>query len=157
MSKFYVCSASCNQTFTKFTDLKKHEATYSMDGYFCTWPGCYFATMSKYSSVIHYNKHMGEQRCVCPHDDCDYKTHDPALLTKHRKKEHGYIPLLRGRGASSAKGSQPLAQPHLSAQPFPPASPTYPQPIIGCLMRSIRYRERVYHVYRTREGPKWVD
>ncbi|KAG2035113.1 hypothetical protein BDR03DRAFT_983895 [Suillus americanus] len=124
MPKSYVCPAGCNETFSKFTDMKKHEILHTLDGYFCTWPGCYFVTRIKASYDIHSAKHAGEERYICPHDACDYKTHNPSLLTKHRKKEHGYVPLPRGRGAPSATGSQPPAQP-----PHPGASYQYqPQP-----------------------------
>ncbi|KAG2068484.1 hypothetical protein BDR04DRAFT_1143775 [Suillus decipiens] len=105
MSKLYVCSAEpgCNQNFTKFVDFKRHEAAHSKNGHICTWPGCDFATKIKSSYEIHFAKHTGEKRYICP-DDCDYKTHDPALFTRHRQKQHGYVPQARGRGAASAKG-----------------------------------------------------
>ncbi|KAG2346369.1 hypothetical protein BDR05DRAFT_997365 [Suillus weaverae] len=140
--KNYVCSVEdgCNETFTKFVDLKKHEAAHSPDGYTCHWPGCNFATLIKNSYDIHSAKHTGEQRYICPHD-CDYKTHDPALFTRHRKRAHGYIPLVRGRGVPSATGSggtqssspQPQAQapalsPSFQSQPQPSASSYQIQP-----------------------------
>ncbi|KAG1772007.1 hypothetical protein EV702DRAFT_631581 [Suillus placidus] len=133
----YVCSveAGCNETFIKFVDLKSHEAAHSPDGYICQWPSCNFATLIKNNYDIHYAKHTGEQRYICPHN-CDYKTHDPALFTRHRKKFHGYVPLVRGRGVPSATGSgrgtqasspQPQAQapalsPSFQFQPQPSAS-----------------------------------
>ncbi|KAG1871453.1 hypothetical protein F4604DRAFT_1926187 [Suillus subluteus] len=124
MSKFYVCSAGCNQNFANFTALKNHEITHTMKGYFCTWPGCDFVTKTKRSYDIHTAKHAGEERSICPHDDCDYKTHNPALLTKHRKQQHGYVPVPRGLGAPSGTRSQPPAQP-----PLPGTSYQYqPQP-----------------------------
>ncbi|KAG2129311.1 hypothetical protein BD769DRAFT_1775483 [Suillus cothurnatus] len=131
MSKSYVCSTGpgCNQTFTKFTDLKKHEAAHSKNAYLCTWPDCDFATMIKDSYEIHAAKHAGEQRHICPQDDCDYKTHNPASLTYHRKTRHGHVPLPRGHGARSAKGtfvaqssSQPVAQLPLPPLPPPPGT-----------------------------------
>ncbi|KAG2340829.1 hypothetical protein BDR05DRAFT_991325 [Suillus weaverae] len=143
MSKNYVCSveAGCNKTFTKFVDLKKHEAAHSVDGYNCIWPGCDFATLLKTSYDIHFAKHTGEQRYICPHD-CDYKTHDPALFTRHRKRFHGYVPLARGRGVPSATASggtqssspQPQAQapaliPSFQSQSQPSASSYQFQPI----------------------------
>ncbi|KAG2353534.1 hypothetical protein BDR07DRAFT_1465587 [Suillus spraguei] len=95
MSKKYTCSAEpgCKQTFTKFTELKRHEAAHSTEAYTCTWPGCNFATLLKKSYDIHCDKHTGEQRWICPQDGCDYKTNDPSCLTRHRKTKHGY----RGR------------------------------------------------------------
>ncbi|KAG2129305.1 hypothetical protein BD769DRAFT_1455526 [Suillus cothurnatus] len=85
--------------------------------------------MMRTSYDIHCAKHTGEKRYICPHDDCDYKTHDPALFTRHRKNKHGYVPLALGRGAPPIKGSgeinlssQPPAQPQLPVQPPPPGT-----------------------------------
>ncbi|KAG1772008.1 hypothetical protein EV702DRAFT_631709 [Suillus placidus] len=117
-------------------------------GYNCIWPGCDFATLIKTSYDVHFAKHTGEQRYICPHDDCDYKTHDPALFTRHRKRYHGYVPLARGRGAPSATGSgktksssQLPAQPHPPPQLQPPGTfyqyrlqPMQPQPMQPQLM-----------------------
>ncbi|KAG1779936.1 hypothetical protein EV702DRAFT_1043319 [Suillus placidus] len=140
--KNYVCSveAGCNETFTKFVDLKKHEAGHSPNGYTCHWPGCNFATLIKKNYDIHSAKHTGEKRYICPHD-CDYKTHDPAQFTRHRQRAHGYVPLVRGRGVHSATGSggtrssspQPQAQapalsPSFQFQPQPSASSYQFQP-----------------------------
>ncbi|KAG2151198.1 uncharacterized protein EDB93DRAFT_1249390 [Suillus bovinus] len=139
-TKTYVCSTGgpfCNATFSRFTDFKRHEALHSTNGYLCTWPGCDFATMTKSNYKIHSAKHTGEQRYICPHDDCDYKTHDPAQLTRHRQKKHGYIPHARGRGAPSAKGSgatESSSQSHPPVQPLPsgyqyPTQYQPPQPV----------------------------
>ncbi|KAG2357131.1 hypothetical protein BDR07DRAFT_392988 [Suillus spraguei] len=131
MSKLYVCSAEpgCNQTFTKFVDFKRHEAAHSANGHICTWPGCDFATKIKSSYEIHLAKHTGEKRYICPNDDCDYKTHDPALFTRHRQKQHAYVPQARGRGAPSAKGSggtKSSSQPSAESQPPLPPGIVYP-------------------------------
>ncbi|KAG1867234.1 hypothetical protein DFJ58DRAFT_838231 [Suillus subalutaceus] len=144
MSKFYVCSAGCNQNFANFTagDLKNHEITHIMKYVFLLYgiqlTSLLFAhaegtsacgpsvalTKTKDSYKIHTAKHAGEERSSCPHDDCDYKTHNPALLTKHRKQQHGYVPVPRGLGAPSGTRSQPPAQP-----PLPGTSYQYqPQP-----------------------------
>ncbi|KAG1852285.1 hypothetical protein DFJ58DRAFT_914417 [Suillus subalutaceus] len=150
MPKVYVCSTGCNQNFANFTELKNHEITHTMKGYFCTWPECGFVTKKKCSYDIHTARHSGEKHYICPQDDCDYKTHDPSQLTRHRKKQHGV----------AASGTTPAPW-HIVPIPTTtysiPASPTYPQPIVGSFIRLSRYRGPVYHVYRTREGPKWVD
>ncbi|KAG2353528.1 hypothetical protein BDR07DRAFT_701582 [Suillus spraguei] len=127
MSRLYICSAKpgCNETFTKFVDFKRHEAAHSADGFTCTWPGCNFATMMKTSYDIHFSKHTGEKRYICPHDDCGYKTHDPALFTRHRQKQHAYVAQARGRGAASAKGSGGTKT-KSSSQPQPPVEPLPP-------------------------------
>ncbi|KAG2340323.1 hypothetical protein BDR05DRAFT_552284 [Suillus weaverae] len=119
MSKIYVCSAQpgCNETFIKFVDLKKHEAAHSVDGYNCMWPGCDFATLMKTSYDIHFAKHTGEQRYICPHD-CDYKTHDPALFTRHRKRFHGYVPLPQAQAPALTPSFQSQHQPSASSYQF---------------------------------------
>ncbi|KAG2032807.1 hypothetical protein BDR03DRAFT_1014938 [Suillus americanus] len=131
MSRLYICSAEpgCNEKFTKFVDFKRHEAVHSARGHICTWPGCDFATMIGSSYDIHYAKHTGEKRYVCPNDGCDYKTHDPALFTRHRQKQHGYIPQARGRGAPSAKGSSGTKS-SSQAQSQPPAQSMQQQRIL---------------------------
>ncbi|KAG1719783.1 hypothetical protein EDB19DRAFT_626758 [Suillus lakei] len=128
-TKTYVCSSAegCSDTFTRYADFKKHKATHAPHVYTCRWDGCVFETLMKTSYDIHSAKHTGEQRYNCPHD-CDYKTHDPALFTRHRKKNHGYVPLPRGRGAPSA-----VANGNSSLTSFKPRSksqlnPQQPQP-----------------------------
>ncbi|KAG2068488.1 hypothetical protein BDR04DRAFT_768773 [Suillus decipiens] len=133
MSRTYVCSAvpGCKQSFAKYTELKRHEAAHSAAAYTCTWPGCDFVTLTKYSYEIHSAKHAGEQRCVCPHDDCDYKTHNPSHLTRHRKTRHGYVPTSKYCVLQSS--SQPL--PSGSSHQHQP-QPMQPQPMSSRPMQS---------------------
>ncbi|KAG1771199.1 hypothetical protein EDD22DRAFT_863711 [Suillus occidentalis] len=140
----YICSAKagCNQTFVKFVDLKKHEAAHSPDGYNCSWTGCDFVTLTKTSYDIHYAKHTGKQRHICPHDGCNYKTHDSSLFTRHRKKRHGYVPLARGRGASSATGSRRTQS--ASSSPQPQAQP----PALISSFRSLPQPSAPFHQYQ---------
>ncbi|KAG1798876.1 uncharacterized protein HD556DRAFT_1305737 [Suillus plorans] len=107
MPKTYACSI-CNQTFPKFADCKTHEAIHSPEkAYFCTWGGCSFVTLHKTSFHHHTDGHTGEQRFICPHDGCDYKTHTSSNVTKHRKKEHGYVPRPSNRRDPAQSSSQP--------------------------------------------------
>ncbi|KAG1758256.1 hypothetical protein EDD22DRAFT_911345 [Suillus occidentalis] len=140
----YICSAEagCNQTFAKFVDLKKHEAAHSPDAYNCTWLGCDFVTLRKASYDIHYAKHTGKQRHICPYDGCNYKTHDSALLTRHRTKRHGYAPLARGRGASSATGSGRTQS--ASSSQEPQAQP----PALISSFRSLPQPSAPFHQYQ---------
>ncbi|KIK38636.1 hypothetical protein CY34DRAFT_14927 [Suillus luteus UH-Slu-Lm8-n1] len=140
----YTCSAQadCKQTFAKFADLKKHQAAHSPDAYHCTWAECDFATLKKSSYDIHYAKHTGEQREICPHEGCNYKTHDPALLTRHRTKRHGYVPLVRGRGASAATGSGGIQS--ASSSPQPQAQP----PALTSSFRSLPQPSAPFHQYQ---------
>ncbi|KAG1758245.1 hypothetical protein EDD22DRAFT_446132 [Suillus occidentalis] len=129
----YTCSAAagCNETFAKIADFRKHEARHSPHAFICTWPGCDFATLVEPSYDVHYAKHTGEQRNVCPHDDCDYKTHNPSLLTLHRKKCHGHVPparkyrtpvrKYRTPSATESGLTQSSSQPQSTqSQPLPP-------------------------------------
>ncbi|KAG2097034.1 uncharacterized protein F5147DRAFT_763469 [Suillus discolor] len=123
MPKTYACSI-CNQTFPKFADCKAHEAMHSPEkAYFCTWGGgCNFVTLHKASFHYHTDGHTGEQRFICPHDGCNYRTHTSSNLTQHRKKEHGYVPRPCNRGGPSAtnsSGAQPSSQPPSAAEPLP--------------------------------------
>lgn len=126
--KNYVCSAQagCNKNFTKYTDLKRHEAAHSEHALRCGFAGCDFVTLSKASFKIHSDRHTGKQRYSCPHD-CDFKTHHPAALTRHRKSKHGHVPRplhVRARGraqSASAIDAKPL-------RPFQPQAQPEPQP-----------------------------
>ncbi|KAG2097047.1 uncharacterized protein F5147DRAFT_715902 [Suillus discolor] len=141
MPKIYTCS-HCNQTFPKFADCKIHEALHSpTDAYFCTWGGgCNFVTLNKSSFIVHTDGHTGEQRYICPHDGCNYRTHIPSSLTYHRKKEHGYVPRpcnRRGPSATDSSGAQSSSQPPPAAEPLPLTFHQYqPQPMQPQAMQS---------------------
>lgn len=128
----YTCSAAagCNQTFAKIADLRKHEARHSPRGHICTWPGCDFATMLKPSYDIHYAKHTGEQRYVCPQYDCDYRTHNPAQLTSHCKKCHGHLPSDYGTPSTAASGWTQSSSQTQSTQYQPQSAQSHPLPPI---------------------------
>lgn len=51
------------------------------------------------------NKHKGIKPHVCTDDpaNCDFATRDPASLTRHRRRRHGYVPLPRKGRKRSAK------------------------------------------------------
>ncbi|KAG2356752.1 hypothetical protein BDR07DRAFT_1491551 [Suillus spraguei] len=117
MPKIYVCSAQagCSQTFNILADLKCHEASHSMDAYFCTgYPGCNYVTLSKRSWLVHQDQHTGEKPHSCPHDDCDFRDHNPATVWRHRVKKHGHVPIKQSDKTQSSSQSHPLAQPLLS-------------------------------------------
>ncbi|KAG1717488.1 hypothetical protein EDB19DRAFT_1839863 [Suillus lakei] len=112
-TKVYVCSQEkCGETFTKFTDLKRHEAGHAENVHTCTFPGCDFATLLKRSFDIHSAR----------------QTHDPSALTRHRKTKHGYVPSPRsGRGggrvsAPSASDRTPSSRPSTSSYQSHPHS-----------------------------------
>ncbi|KAG1859591.1 hypothetical protein DFJ58DRAFT_284683 [Suillus subalutaceus] len=127
--KNYVCSAQagCNKTFAKWTELKRHEAAHSYHSYVCGFAGCDFVTLSKPSFRIHTDRHNGKQRYVCP-QQCGYKTHNPAALTRHRKAKHGHVPQPRHpRRSASPTISLTSFQPQPQIQPQPQPRPQ-PQP-----------------------------
>ncbi|KAG1759154.1 hypothetical protein EDD22DRAFT_907426, partial [Suillus occidentalis] len=126
--KNYVCSAQagCNQKFTKYTGLKRHEAAHSEHALRCGFAGCDFVTLSKASFEIHSDRHTGKQRYSCPHD-CGFKTHHPAALTRHRKSEHGHVPRPRRARGRAQPEPQPQLQPQLQPQFwFPPQPQLHP-------------------------------
>ncbi|KAG2140643.1 hypothetical protein DEU56DRAFT_911710 [Suillus clintonianus] len=142
-TKIYVCSQpNCNQTFTKFADLKKHESEHARPGKYVF---ILYATLVTYTSshlvrtparfpgyvLVHYrqrshlvnNFSTGEKRYGCPHD-CTFRTHNPSALARHRKEKHGYVPPPRntrgGAAAPSASEKPPSNQPSaLSYQTHP--------------------------------------
>ena len=50
------------------------------------------------------NKILGPSEALNTEEPCTYSTHDPSLLTKHRKKNHGYIPIPHPRAPSKKTG-----------------------------------------------------
>ncbi|KAG8221723.1 hypothetical protein J3R82DRAFT_2011 [Butyriboletus roseoflavus] len=107
MGKTYSCTIpNCGGIFSKAYELKKHKAAHDDPSsvYNCTQ--CNFFTLQRKNLVIHVAKHTGEKIHHCPQmvnsigsagspaseERCEYKTNDPAALTRHRKKVHDYIP-----------------------------------------------------------------
>ncbi|OAX36789.1 hypothetical protein K503DRAFT_801761 [Rhizopogon vinicolor AM-OR11-026] len=128
--KAYVCSqAHCSESFTKFADFKKHEAGHARPEkvHTCNFPGCDFTTLQKRSFEIHYARHTGEQRYSCPHN-CDFRTHDPSALTRHRKAKHGYVPPPRGPRGGGRVAAAPAASADTTPSSQSPASSYAPHP-----------------------------
>ena len=73
----------------------------------------------------------GEKNQTCP--SCSFRTSSPAILTRHRKKEHGHIPLPRAP-RSQAPSSRPPSELSTSTQSSPAESveqlPMAPQPFL---------------------------
>ncbi|KIK96843.1 hypothetical protein PAXRUDRAFT_276226 [Paxillus rubicundulus Ve08.2h10] len=109
----------CDSVFSKTSELRKHEVGHSNPEKVFKCPTCPFITLQKRNLAIHISRHTGERRFQCPHPAvssepsdsgassdsssggvrCEFKTNDPAALTRHRKACHGYIPQVRGRGS----------------------------------------------------------
>ncbi|KAF9233568.1 hypothetical protein BU15DRAFT_79973 [Melanogaster broomeanus] len=94
---------------------------------------CAFISLQKKNLTIHTGTHTGEKRFKCPHTlfspgysdsstggkDCEFRTNDPAALTRHRKAFHGYVPQSRGR--TSRKGDRASrAATDTPSRPFAP-------------------------------------
>ncbi|KAF8436241.1 hypothetical protein L210DRAFT_3648007 [Boletus edulis BED1] len=101
MPETFPCTfADCGQVFSKAYELKKHKATHDDPDSVHHCPNCDFITLQKKSLAIHVANHTGEKNLECPEmvtvgnseRRCDYKTHDPAALSKHRKKVHAHVP-----------------------------------------------------------------
>ncbi|KAG8221698.1 hypothetical protein J3R82DRAFT_1985 [Butyriboletus roseoflavus] len=107
MGETYACTfAKCDKVFSKAYELRKHKATHEDPNsvFYCS--ECDFITLQKKNLAIHFALHTGEKIHKCPdiisfvdfsgspvrEERCKYRTNDPAALSRHRKKAHGYIP-----------------------------------------------------------------
>ncbi|KAK7462903.1 hypothetical protein VKT23_007482 [Stygiomarasmius scandens] len=82
--------------------MKRHMDTHNKNkkSYHCLVPGCSFSSHQKSNFDTHMRTHTGEKTKHCP--DCDLSFGDPASLTRHRKRRHGYVP---NRSAKRAKNT----------------------------------------------------
>ncbi|KAF9218876.1 hypothetical protein BS17DRAFT_770386 [Gyrodon lividus] len=122
--KTFSCSfEDCDSVFYKASELRKHEFGHSNPEKIFKCSTCSFITLQKKNLNIHVARHTGERRFQCPHTvvspessgsrsssdssmdvlPCEFKTNDPAALTRHRKACHGYVP--QGRGRVSQNGT----------------------------------------------------
>ncbi|KAH7921894.1 hypothetical protein BV22DRAFT_1131904 [Leucogyrophana mollusca] len=96
---------NCNQTFSRVSNLKKHEFSHngSKALFACTFANCTFTSLQKKNLEIHFARHTGEKRHHCPESTCSFRTADPAALTRHRKAHHGYVPKGRSAGVRQSQ------------------------------------------------------
>ncbi|KAF8557169.1 hypothetical protein OG21DRAFT_1494941 [Imleria badia] len=115
MRETYACTFSdCDKVFSRAYELKKHTAEHENPHSVFHCPRCDFITLTKRSLAVHFANHTGEKDHECPdmirsgtlEHRCDYKTNDPAALTRHRKKIHGYTPRQRAAPAAARKTRQ---------------------------------------------------
>ncbi|KAF8839792.1 hypothetical protein BDN67DRAFT_981549 [Paxillus ammoniavirescens] len=126
----FTCSfQDCGRVFYRALELKKHEISHTNPEKIFACPTCPFITLQKRGLSIHMSQHTGERRFHCPHPTvspqsshsggssgsssggmgCEFKTGDPAALTRHRKACHGYVPLARGRASRNGPRDSPRA------------------------------------------------
>ncbi|KZV76491.1 hypothetical protein PENSPDRAFT_680157 [Peniophora sp. CONT] len=89
---------TCGQELSRRGDLKRHMAQLHPTGNEQLWkcPHCPYQHVQKSNVKIHAEKHelkrTGERPHTCPEPDCTAAYQDKGLLTRHRKKKHGYQP-----------------------------------------------------------------
>ncbi|KIK52494.1 hypothetical protein GYMLUDRAFT_966858 [Collybiopsis luxurians FD-317 M1] len=64
----------------------------------CPYPNCEFQNLQRTNVNTHIRTHTQDKNQKCP--DCAFCSVDPASLTRHRKRIHGYIPRRRRTPAS---------------------------------------------------------
>ncbi|KAH0826347.1 hypothetical protein J3R83DRAFT_5302 [Lanmaoa asiatica] len=121
MRDTYSCTfVDCGKAFAKAYELKKHKATHDDPASVFYCPECDFITLQKKNLGIHIAIHTGKKIYECPdmistvsssgspacEARCEYRTNDPAALTKHRKRIHAYIPPPNRRRPTKAKPRQ---------------------------------------------------
>ncbi|KAG9311228.1 hypothetical protein JVU11DRAFT_8304 [Chiua virens] len=122
----YPCTyRDCKKVFTRAHQLKKHIIAHEAPDSLHYCPRCNFYSCQKKNLLIHLGTHTGEKNHRCPDmichpgshgsppcvEHCDYKTNDPAALTKHRKKKHGYVPSPnRTRGKATSTSLEPKSR-----------------------------------------------
>ncbi|VDC05682.1 unnamed protein product [Peniophora sp. CBMAI 1063] len=89
---------TCGQELSRRGDLKRHIAQLHPTGNEQLWkcPHCPYQHVQKSNVKIHAEKHelkrTGERPHTCPEPGCTAAYQDKGLLTRHRKKKHGYQP-----------------------------------------------------------------
>ncbi|KAL0062553.1 hypothetical protein AAF712_010592 [Marasmius tenuissimus] len=102
--------------------MKTHAENKSQIQHGCPWPGCSFSNLQRSNVTTHYRTHTGDKNKKCP--DCDFRTVDPGSLTRHRKRQHQYVPVprkARGTGGQSATATTRATRRHA---PYSRSSPS---------------------------------
>ncbi|CAL1707143.1 unnamed protein product [Somion occarium] len=97
----------CHSLLPKGKNLKKHiedhfggpPSVNNSRYHRCKAPNCVHWSLQRSNLETHYKTHTLQKDKVCTHfsregdkHPCEYVTHDPALLTRHRRNKHGYCP-----------------------------------------------------------------
>lgn len=149
-TKVYTSCDQCGYTTGRSADLTRHmkshlsveeKAALSLP---CPFLGCEHQTLQESNLRTHIKTHYKFKDQKCP--DCAFATTDPASLSRHRKRHHGYQPCPRKQARRNASNSSSasvmstfpsrtgsavgLLEPSLSVssgvRSLPPLGPSFP-------------------------------
>ncbi|KAF9073188.1 hypothetical protein BDP27DRAFT_315143 [Rhodocollybia butyracea] len=127
----------CHKILARKGDIPRHLRVHSPSNikaslsYSCPWEGCTFKNLQKSNVSTHLKTHTNDKSYRCPETQCAFRTCDPGSLTRHRKRQHGYVPKLRKERARDPPSNQFVA-----SAPEPSTSRDHwerPDEDIGCV------------------------
>ncbi|KAJ7118016.1 hypothetical protein C8R43DRAFT_1153776 [Mycena crocata] len=115
--RFRCPKPNCDWSYPRKSDLDRHDVNHLSDEertarmIYCKI--CGHGTLQQSNMKTHERTHTREQPEICP--DCPYRTGDPASLTQHRKKYHGYEPNSRRATKPTKRAAQVSSAPASSS------------------------------------------
>ncbi|KAJ2934421.1 hypothetical protein H1R20_g2670, partial [Candolleomyces eurysporus] len=121
----------CGKVLNRKPDLNRHMLIHNEDAqrWKCHYADCSFAAIQRSNLNTHLATHTKQKNHACP--DCEYATSDPAALTRHRKRQHQYVPKSRRKMPNNNKGKAPEVQPSTCLEQQPVATDGQQQPVAG--------------------------
>lgn len=101
----------CNKVLSRKHDLSRHKKTHNpVKDFICACCNRGWSNLQELN--IHLDRKAGNKPHKCPFTDCEFKTADPASLTRHKKNIHQYVPQVGPRDPTSrsAKSRQRRAR-----------------------------------------------
>jgi len=81
--------ADCNQMFTTFANMKRHEKLHNGDRpHPCPHDGCTKSFARKYDLKVHARVHSNEKPYLCPHANCGKRFSRKSSLKEHQRNIH---------------------------------------------------------------------